>query len=287
MNITEIERLIENFSALTGMDILLVDSKFRTLAFDNSHTLQWCNAIHTVEETKDTCMSSDIAALRQVEQIRDLYFYKCAFGVTSAVCPIFDRDAIDGYLVVTIGFDPDTDERAMINSARHTAPALSYNTLAHGISLTGKKQKRDFAACEQIIRIICRYIEDNRLLSELNQSVPGLIKQYIDRNIAQKITLADISLQLHYSAVTLTEQFRRAYGMSIMTYVMKERLRMAEKLLIRDNMTVGDVAEACGFSDAAYFSRCFSSEHKVSPKKWKEREKRKKMEVNNSNIDAE
>ncbi|WP_424627986.1 helix-turn-helix transcriptional regulator [Bradyrhizobium sp. SYSU BS000235] len=57
-------------------------------------------------------------------------------------------------------------------------------------------------------------------------------------------------------------------GMSFVPRVTELRLQRACRMLADhrcDRMTIGDIAEACGFSEAAYFNRCFRKRFHMSP----------------------
>ena len=48
---------------------------------------------------------------------------------------------------------------------------------------------------------------------------------------AMRITLTDMSWNLHCSTVTLTEHFKKEFGITIMQYVAQKRMEMAEEML--------------------------------------------------------
>lgn len=60
-------------------------------------------------------------------------------------------------------------------------------------------------------------------------------------------------MHLHCSTVTLTEHFRREFGMTIFTYLNNKRLGQAERLLTETEMSISEVAEESGFADANLF----------------------------------
>ena len=47
------------------------------------------------------------------------------------------------------------------------------------------------------------------------------------------------------------------------------RLRRAQELLKNNELTINDIAQRCGYSDIAYFSRCFKNRFGVSPSRWR------------------
>ena len=104
-----------------------------------------------------------------------------------------------------------------------------------------------------------------------DMTIGQLVKSYVKHNISRKITLSDISWNLHYSTVTLTEHFKKEFGITIMEYVMKKRMEKAVKLLLHSDLSIREIAEECGFSDNEYFSRCFKNYHGTSPIAWRKK----------------
>jgi AraC-like DNA-binding protein len=66
----------------------------------------------------------------------------------------------------------------------------------------------------------------------------------------------------------LFRHFRRATGLSPQQYVQRLRMRQARMLLAEGDLSVKQVAYACGFSDARYFSRRFRAAHGVPPSRY-------------------
>jgi YesN/AraC family two-component response regulator len=49
----------------------------------------------------------------------------------------------------------------------------------------------------------------------------------------------------------------------------KKRIELAKHMLESNCLTVGEVAELCGFSDVYYFSKVFKGICGIPPSKWK------------------
>ena len=124
-------------------------------------------------------------------------------------------------------------------------------------------------AAENFLSLLASHLSANRLVSSSRQTLGYLIKQYVRKNLKKKITLSDISQRLHCSTVTLTENFRREFDMTIMQYVQEERMKLARELLSNTSLSITDIADRCGFPDVEYFSRCFKKKEGVSPSEWR------------------
>ena len=95
------------------------------------------------------------------------------------------------------------------------------------------------------------------------------VKAYVKNNLSKKITLSELSWKLHCSTVTLTEHFKKEFGITIMEYVTQKRMDKAKRLLENSDLSVREISEACGFSDIEYFSRSFKGIYKMSPSAWR------------------
>ena len=127
----------------------------------------------------------------------------------------------------------------------------------------------DFRAYHAILSLIAEEIARSDLFEDAPPSIAKQTKDYIRAHLADKITLADLSWHLHCSTVTVTEHFRKEFGISVMEYVMKKRLAQAEKLLRETDHSIKEVAALSGFPDTEYFSRCFKKMHGCPPGQWK------------------
>ena len=99
------------------------------------------------------------------------------------------------------------------------------------------------------------------------------------KNLSSKITLNDIARALHCSTVTLTEHFKAEFGITIMEYVTKKRMELAERLLLTTDEPLREVAGLSGFSDVEYFSRTFKRFYGTSPAAWRKEEKNRRKEI--------
>ena len=87
----------------------------------------------------------------------------------------------------------------------------------------------------------------------------------IDEDPRRSVTLADVANAAKVSEKHLCREFARSIGHSPMRVYTLLRLQLALSLLVRSNLSVKELAHRCGFSDAFYFSRCFSKTFDVPP----------------------
>ncbi len=270
MSSFEAEELLRDFQRLTHLNVALFDRQFRCV-YNLASYAPYCAAIHRSKACLDRCVRSDSHSLEQAKQTRLPQRYLCPYGLWEGIYPILDGEQILGYLFagpVLVG-DKDSLLPALYRLVRDDAPELSEETLSEGAKWLVGVSSETLSSVDRYLSLLATHIAANRLIPSDRQTLGDLIQQHIRKNLAHKITLTDISRRLHCSTVTLTETFRREFGMTIMQYVLEERLKLARQLLGTTALSVGAIAERCGFPDVEYFSRCFKQKEGISPSVWR------------------
>ena len=273
MKTLRIEDILQSFYEISGMDVAIVNSKNKIIARRYSGAL-YCSTIHKSQKCMDICLESDKCALAQAKENKDLFVYKCPFGVYEALMPISKNDEIVAYVFVGMGIEDNEESAiALMDNALDISPTLNKAQLEKSIKDMPRFSKDKLDAFASLLPLVAEYIETNNLLPDTELTVGQLIKTYVKNNLSKKITLCDLSWKLHCSTVTLTEHFKDEYGITIMDYVMKKRMEKARRLLTNSELSIHEVAEECGFSDNEYFSRCFKEWHGAAPTVWKKKQK--------------
>lgn len=90
---------------------------------------------------------------------------------------------------------------------------------------------------------------------------------YISKNLANQITMKDISSHTHVSVATLERAFKQHLGITPSKYILNRRLSLAEYML-RNGTSVTDTAMKCGFSDVSSFIQNFKKIFGMTPLKY-------------------
>lgn len=92
---------------------------------------------------------------------------------------------------------------------------------------------------------------------------------WIMRDLSRSVTLADMAAVLECSPSTVTRQFRQNLGCAPLTWLIDQRIALAQRLLAAGNPTIAAVARSCGYHDAEYFSRLFKDRVGFTPREWR------------------
>lgn len=91
-----------------------------------------------------------------------------------------------------------------------------------------------------------------------------LIKE-IERNAHKKINLAQYANKHHFSYVQFARRFKQAVRMTPQDYLTGARMKKARYLLSSTELSIKEIANACGFSNEYYFSNFFKKYNNISP----------------------
>jgi two-component system response regulator YesN len=96
------------------------------------------------------------------------------------------------------------------------------------------------------------------------------IIQYLESNYRQDITLNSISDHVHLNRTYVSSVFKKETGENINTYLQRLRINKASEIIKRQNLSIGEVAQAVGIPDAAYFAKLFKKCYGITPSEYRD-----------------
>jgi len=100
-----------------------------------------------------------------------------------------------------------------------------------------------------------------------------LVTQVMDRirqNIAQPVSLTELSEALHVSRYYLCHLFRRRTGLTILEYRDSLRMALAKERLARTADSITAIAGSLGYDDPGAFTRAFRKATGMSPSRYRQ-----------------
>ena len=94
-------------------------------------------------------------------------------------------------------------------------------------------------------------------------------REYIDRHLAEKVSLKDLAAALNYSEYYICRRFKEETGQTMTDYIRTRRLERAKELLTDNSLSIREISERLGFCSASYFSETFRAEFGVTPAEWR------------------
>lgn len=90
-----------------------------------------------------------------------------------------------------------------------------------------------------------------------------------EQNLADVVTPAWLAERSKLSSQRLTRLVKRLFGITPGQLIAKTRLAAASRMLVETDLTVAEVAQACGFYDHSAFTRAFRSATGVTPSEFR------------------
>lgn len=126
------------------------------------------------------------------------------------------------------------------------------------------------AVADQLIYSSIRTDQDTQRLSvptRIGVRHPKLsqVIQIMETNVEEPISPSILAKDVGMSTRQLERLFRRYLSRSPKRYYMELRLQKARNLLMQTDMSVINVALACGFASPSHFSKCYRAHYDTTP----------------------
>ena len=121
-----------------------------------------------------------------------------------------------------------------------TSKSISYNDLSIRIL--------------QLFQILCDSVS---MAESSTKNFAEIIKNYLDSNLTNQITLENICKDCHLSKSHVERIFTEAYEISPLKYFARAKAHHAASLLRSTNYSLSEIADFLSYSDVKYMSRCF------------------------------
>ncbi|MEL6161073.1 MAG: response regulator [Cyanobacteria bacterium J06627_32] len=102
--------------------------------------------------------------------------------------------------------------------------------------------------------------------SNLQQAI-----RYIQTHLGENITLEAIASELEMSQYYFCRWFKQSVGISPYQYVLQQRVKRAQVLLQRQELSPAEVALDCGFNSQSHLIHHFKKQVGMTPKQYQER----------------
>lgn len=176
-------------------------------------------------------------------------------SVRAAMYPVGDLDAVDRLI------DP-----VLYNLGLALVPAIAdpqlmgrvyFDHVAHAIWLRIASSYGRFRATSASKR---------RVLSRMQERIA---KELLVANLMVEPALADIADACRLPVRQFLDAFRNTVGMPPYRWLRLYRIERAKELMRQSDLTLAEVAYACGFADQSHFTRVFSAATGMTPGIWR------------------
>ncbi|MGA7808552.1 helix-turn-helix transcriptional regulator [Bradyrhizobium sp.] len=95
------------------------------------------------------------------------------------------------------------------------------------------------------------------------------VEAFIDAHLGGDPSVADLAKECGLSAGYFARAFRRSTGISPHRWLIGRRIERAKELLSKSELSLAEIALACGFADQSHFTRAFTRLAGEGPGKWR------------------
>lgn len=115
----------------------------------------------------------------------------------------------------------------------------------------------------------CINAEPQKNTYEPSPSIIDKVKQYIDAEMHQNITLKKISTLLHFNSAYLGQKFKQHENISFKEYLIQKRMEKAKVLLVHTDMKIYEIANKVGYTEIDWFYKKFKEYTGLSPNEYR------------------
>lgn len=248
VNKQELESILKHFHILTGIRIVLYDSRYQKIMAYPESNCRFCQRMKDDPETHLLCLESDHSSFEKCKKEQRLILYHCHAGLLEATAPLTDHGNVVGYMMFgQISDDP-------------------LSTYTPDIPLRSKEQ---IEAAAQIMEACTFYLVFKETVRIRRGNFETNMDRFLMQHLREDLSVEKITRELGISKTKLYDSCSLYFGHSIAKHILYLRMEKAKELLITTDLPITLVAEEVGFSDYNYFCRVFKKETGMPARKYR------------------
>ena len=263
------------FTKATGLPLTLRPLEFWQLAHHGKkHENPFCALLAEQPKTLAVCLQAHEEMIQHTGILPRTV--TCPFGLTETAVPLKLVPETIGYLRIgqVLRHTPVKSDTTKVSRE------LERCGLRFGIELRKAWEKNPFIPPDKynaVVRLLTFFADQlsalsNQLVTEKNNSEPPLVlkaRQYIDKNKAEELSLADVAKAAGASIFHFCKVFHKATGLKFTDYVARVRVEDARTRLLNPNLRISEIAYDVGFQSLTQFNRTFKRVFGQSPSEFR------------------
>lgn len=101
---------------------------------------------------------------------------------------------------------------------------------------------------------------------------------YIQSHFKENPSLKDVAEKVNYSPNYFGNKFKEYMGITFKAYIMELKFSLSKKKLEKTNLSISEVCYSCGFRDFSNFMIYFKKRYGITPKQFRENQRRKELQ---------
>ena len=262
-DINKLEDAIYDFNIATGVSITPYDLEERPITLRGTTSGRYCNLVASTNEGARACARSNRALISRCRETKQPVRHICGAGLLDIAIPLLHRGETVGFLMIG---QIRNNEQLPECAQKFPIDREEILDCYRGLPLYNDQM------IESIINIatmLTKYVMFENMVKSQQKPSSVAIADYVESHLCEKLTVGTVSRGMHMSVSGIYKCMRQSYGCTLSEYITERRIAKAAELLEEGELSVEAVAEAVGFTDAAYFSRRFKKIRGISPLKYR------------------
>ena len=266
--------LLEDFYYITRIRITVFDAQFRELVSYPENRPAFCQLIRSCTAGASACAQCDRQACQVAVKQTGVYIYRCHAGLTEAIMPLYAGNVLLGYLLFGHVFAYDSFEAGW-QAIR--ACCSSYPVDMEKLKQTCRDNPRIsdhyISAAARILHATASHLILERMATLQKDSAADRLDSYLNANFTRPLTAQIICRELGCGRTRLYKLSQQLYGRGPAEQVRHLRIEKAKACLMdHPDLSIGEIAQSCGFEDYNYFISVFTKETGISPGRFRKQD---------------
>ena len=125
------------------------------------------------------------------------------------------------------------------------------------------------AAISAMLKLVLLKLAESVSENALPSSMVESLDAYIRENCADEISNTEIGAIFGYHPFYVSRVLKEKKGITLRQYIINYRLKAAKRMLEHTKLSMAEIAEETGFTDASYFTKTFRQTFGMTPKEWR------------------
>ena len=183
---------------------------------------------------------------------------------------------IDRQFCIANGFDSNTT--LFNNCFKDETISNALTELSAEWNLPASSPFRTLKIKSLLLKIMKTLCVEHSLSSDLSETNTRILSntkkaiEYINNNYHQDISLDDMANYLGLNKYYFAHEFHEITGYTFVAYLNRIRCKIAKRHLATNQMSIADIARACGFNNKSYFAKTFQKYVGMLPNQYRQQE---------------
>ena len=171
-------------------------------------------------------------------------------------------------------------EALRLKSADYLVKPVSYERLENSLSQAiydinrKKEEQRILKYGELYLDHKKQDVEEKTVLKKSGKEIAEEVTKLILQNLHEDLSVEALAGQVYLNQDYLTRIFKKEMGCSVVNYIIRERLRLASRLLADTDASINEIAVEVGYPNYSHFTKMFRQMFGVTPSLYRQNYKK-------------